>query len=552
MGLISTTSQALSPQNKVLAAQAMILKQTSDAQGDYARTADSAANVQKTLAAESANLSAEIGAKLAPAIVAAQSNGIKLIQWATDNQAALVPLAGTFGTVAAAIAGVVAVGKGVESLKSARDTVKGLGDAFQDMGTKAKIATVSAGAIGIALTAAAIVYSVFAQANADSKAKVEGFTQAIDADSGALGTNSRAYAANELAKSGALVAGQKLGLSADVVVSAALGEAGAVAQVAGAYDVYLKGVQAANRANPDKNAAMVDSQTAATNGADAYHTLTGAVGTTSTAVQQAMADQKLLTEATTGGTKATGTITAALVTNNAALKTNADALQKVIDKRLKLRGDKRSLEAAIDGATDSLKKNGKTLDIHTEKGRANQQALDDIATAGKAVGGNMDHSRTAFIKAATAMGLSKKAADKLATSLGLIKSKTVTVKVQFSQAEANFKIGLDYFGHKAAAGGAIYGPGSGTSDSIPALLSNGEHVLTAAEVRAMGGQSAVYRMRSAVRGGGMRFAAGGAVGPAAIGGRSLTVNNIGADAAELTARTQAAWRHDMAGMAVQS
>ncbi|ADD81132.1 tail length tape measure protein [Rhodococcus phage ReqiPine5] len=46
-----------------------------------------------------------------------------------------------------------------------------------------------------------------------------------------------------------------------------------------------------------------------------------------------------------------------------------------------------------------------------------------------------------------------------------------------------------------ATGGAIRGPGSGTSDDIFAKLSNGEHVVTAEEVRRAGGQSAVYAIR---------------------------------------------------------
>lgn len=58
------------------------------------------ANVQKRLAKETANLSAEIGGKLAPALVAAQKAGIGVIDWATRNQAALLPLAGAFTTIA--------------------------------------------------------------------------------------------------------------------------------------------------------------------------------------------------------------------------------------------------------------------------------------------------------------------------------------------------------------------------------------------------------------------------------------------------------------------
>ena len=41
----------------------------------------------------------------------------------------------------------------------------------------------------------------------------------------------------------------------------------------------------------------------------------------------------------------------------------------------------------------------------------------------------------------------------------------------------------------AADGGAISGPGTGTSDSIPAMLSDGEFVMTAKAVRGMGGGS---------------------------------------------------------------
>lgn len=62
-----------------------------------------------------------------------------------------------------------------------------------------------------------------------------------------------------------------------------------------------------------------------------------------------------------------------------------------------------------------------------------------------------------------------------------------------------------------AMGGPVYGPGTETSDSIPALLSNNEHVLTASDVRKAGGQPAIYRMRAMIQAGALRFAQGGAV-----------------------------------------
>lgn len=63
-----------------------------------------------------------------------------------------------------------------------------------------------------------------------------------------------------------------------------------------------------------------------------------------------------------------------------------------------------------------------------------------------------------------------------------------------------------------AVGGGVHGPGTGTSDSIPSLLSNNEHVWTAKETAAAGGHGAVERLRSAALKGDLaRFANGGAV-----------------------------------------
>lgn len=82
----------------------------------------------------------------------------------------------------------------------------------------------------------------------------------------------------------------------------------------------------------------------------------------------------------------------------------------------------------------------------------------------------------------------------------------------------------DMRGQFRATGGAIYGPGTGTSDDIPAMLSNGEHVLTASDVEKAGGQGAIYRLRQAIQGGVAKFATGGAVGDAINAARSVEGN----------------------------
>ena len=63
----------LTTQQKVLAANAAILKQTGDAQGDFARTSDGVANQQRILAAEFENVKAALGTALLPAFGAVLS-----------------------------------------------------------------------------------------------------------------------------------------------------------------------------------------------------------------------------------------------------------------------------------------------------------------------------------------------------------------------------------------------------------------------------------------------------------------------------------------------
>ena len=69
MGLIATTKNALTPQQKVLAASAVIMDQTTTAQGDFSRTSDELANSKRKLAASVANAAANVGTLLLPAVL---------------------------------------------------------------------------------------------------------------------------------------------------------------------------------------------------------------------------------------------------------------------------------------------------------------------------------------------------------------------------------------------------------------------------------------------------------------------------------------------------
>lgn len=66
MGIISATTKALTPQQRVLAAGAVIMDQTTAAQGDFARTSDQLANKTRILEARMKNLSVEFGKVFLP------------------------------------------------------------------------------------------------------------------------------------------------------------------------------------------------------------------------------------------------------------------------------------------------------------------------------------------------------------------------------------------------------------------------------------------------------------------------------------------------------
>ena len=66
LGIIKNTKQALTPQQKVLAAQAAIYKQSTAAQGDFERTSGGLANKQRILKATIEDLKIELGTALLP------------------------------------------------------------------------------------------------------------------------------------------------------------------------------------------------------------------------------------------------------------------------------------------------------------------------------------------------------------------------------------------------------------------------------------------------------------------------------------------------------
>jgi hypothetical protein len=97
---------ALTAQQKVLAAQAAIFKQTTDAQGDFERTSEGLANQQRILAASIQDLQAAIGKALLPIIQAVLPYLTRFADWAAKNPKIILFMAGAIATLAGSIVAV--------------------------------------------------------------------------------------------------------------------------------------------------------------------------------------------------------------------------------------------------------------------------------------------------------------------------------------------------------------------------------------------------------------------------------------------------------------
>jgi hypothetical protein len=138
-------------------------------------------------------------------------------------------------------------------------------------------------------------------------------------------------------------------------------------------------------------------------------------------------------------------------------------------------------------------------------------ALDANSATGKATIADMQAKIDAIkqnklpgVDANTAAGKQKIA--ELQSVIDGIHGKTVAVEIQYTSKGVNLTTPSSV--GRSATGGPISGAGTGTSDSILQLVSNGEHMLTAADVQAAGGHAAIFAYRKSLHQG---YAQGGPI-----------------------------------------
>jgi len=164
LGIISTVKEALTPQQKVLAAQSAIFAQAGLAQGDFARTSQSLSNQQKILKASLENVKTEIGMALAPALEAVIPMFQALATFASQN----APLFGALAISLTAVAvGVLAVQGATIAFKAAALIATGINYALATSFTAVQVST----GIGIATAILGAAAFLKIKSSMDSAAK---------------------------------------------------------------------------------------------------------------------------------------------------------------------------------------------------------------------------------------------------------------------------------------------------------------------------------------------------------------------------------------------
>lgn len=134
---------------------------------------------------------------------------------------------------------------------------------------------------------------------------------------------------------------------------------------------------------------------------------------------------------------------------------------------------------------------------------------------GKKIDATAGKKRTSKINAEAITGAAETALNHTSRDRTSRVTQTVSIKRQISESVKQIDNGPITGRFGRANGGSVFGPGTETSDSIPAWLSTNEHVLSAREVRGLGGHGSVERLRAMARNGqAPAFATGGAVGRA--------------------------------------
>lgn len=410
-------------------------------------------------------------------------------------------------------------------------------------GSMGKI-SLTAGLVGAAVGALVFIIAAVAQAQAEARARAEAYADALAQGADAA----KRFIAEQLAmkdsflwmdRGSAVENAKKLGISIDEVTKAVTGSAAE-------FEAFKARVEDAGRGN-------LDAQTAVGQLTEKVEQLRAAQSDAADTTRDTADAQKSLAGTTGKATDAAGNAADAYMQTADEAKKLADKVMGLVDAmnrangigqdavttNIHYRDSLAKIDEAIANAAAGVDGYSATLDLSTEAGRNNMGMLVDLAKDAQdaaeaqfALDGNTDSyratleaSRQALIDRAELLGANSDEAQALAEQILHIPSdteweliaktakateaidsvlrlidrnayRTITLNVQTNESEVRFAGGNVAL--TRARGGPVFGPGGPTDDKVPAMLSNGEHVLTAAEVAAAGGHARVQQWRDSL------------------------------------------------------
>jgi cell wall-associated NlpC family hydrolase len=514
MGIIKTTKQALTPQQRVLAVQQLILKQTSAAQGDFARTSGGLANQQRILSAEFTNAKTQLGVVFLPVALAVirllNARGIPVFKAFTGG---IKALAESWKTGAAGASGFTGVMQRVGiAARIAFDYFKA-----NVLPRLREFAGYLTGTVvpGIARIVAALITSFWPALRTIAVFIGREVIPRIREFASFMGTQVIPRV---------LEMGRRIAAARDFIVpfvatliaaKVALAGWAVIARVITLVRLWRNGQIALNLALIANPIGIVVVAIAALVGGLIY------------AYRNSETARKIMTGAFSAiGQGVVNMAKIGLIAFKFLTKVALEAASTLLNIAAKIPGPQqdamkkaaKAFDGFKDGVDRSMDAAGKTLDKWAEDLRRMPKiAKLDVEKK------DLETKLASVIRQLKNPELTKERkaklnADKRALELKLteaqrqinaLKGKTVTITYTAAGITAATASGTSLFARRAT-GGAIRGPGGPTADRVPILASNNEHMWTAKEVAAAGGHAAVKTMRKAVLAG-HRFATGGPV-----------------------------------------
>jgi hypothetical protein len=480
------SAASLTAQEKATATLAIVQRDGARAAGDYARTADSKANAEKTAAAAAENLAAKIGGALLPAYTALVKFGRdQVIPFLSGTVDALTAAGNVIGPVASGLGAVVGAFRDlpgplqgaiiglvafialkdrlttfggavrthvVDAATAAHSTLDTLrlramyageaanaaGGGFKGMatalgqsasvglrGAASGLLGVLGGPWGLAFTAAVAAVGGFAQAQANARRAAEDFSRTLDAQTGAVTKATREMALKKLLDDFSAEDWKRVGDESSMSLRKI------------SEGVLTTGADLASfREEFDRvQQAMLMSED------DEVRARWGALGNTVAAATRDLDGARLMTEMTrqgmSGFSDTTETTTDKVSKQTGAVEDLRAAHQRLAGNYASAREAARDYEESVDKLTDAIRDNGTTMDIGTQKGRDNERALYAVADAAvtaareqlrhgegvEAAANTIEARRATFIDQAAKLLGSRDAAARLADQLGLTRGK---------------------------------------------------------------------------------------------------------------------------------